>query len=136
MVRKANAVWQGTGKEGKGVLSTQSGVLQNTSYSFNTRFEDGIGTNPEELIGAAHAGCFAMKLSFNLTAAGFIPTKLDVQAEVKFQDGSIVESKLILHADVPGIDRTIFEAQVKDAELNFPISKLLKTSIVVEHHLA
>ena len=75
MVRKANAVWQGTGKEGKGVLSTQSGVLNLTQYSFNTRFEDGIGTNPEELIGAAHAGCFAMKLSFNLTAAGFVPTK-------------------------------------------------------------
>lgn len=136
MIRKANAVWQGTGKEGKGVLSTQSGVLDQTQYSFNTRFEDGIGTNPEELIGAAHAGCFAMKLSFNLTAAGFVPTKLDVQAEVKFVDGSIVESKLILHADVPGIDRAIFEAQVKDAELNCPISKLLKTSIVVEQHLA
>ena len=73
MLRKANAVWQGSGKEGKGVLSTQSGVLAQTQYSFNTRFEDGIGTNPEELIGAAHAGCFAMKLSFNLTAAGFVP---------------------------------------------------------------
>lgn len=136
MVRKANAIWQGTGKEGKGVLSTQSGVLNQTQYSFNTRFEDGIGTNPEELIGAAHAGCFAMKLSFNLSAAGFVPTKLDVQAEIKFQDGTIVESKLILYADVPGIDAATFEAQVKDAELNCPISKLLKTSIVVEHHLA
>ena len=96
MVRKANAVWQGTGKEGKGVLSTQSGVLNLTQYSFNTRFEDGIGTNPEELIGAAHAGCFAMKLSFNLTAAGFVPTKLDVQAEVmkKFKSLSLSNDQL------------------------------------------
>lgn len=135
MIRKANAVWQGTGKEGKGHLSTGSGVLQNTQYSFNTRFEDGIGTNPEELIGAAHAGCFAMKLSFNLTAAGFPPEKLDVDAEVKFENGAIVESKLILKASVPGIDMPAFTTQVKDAEQNCPISKLLNTKIIVESTL-
>lgn len=135
MIRKANAVWQGTGKEGKGHLSTQSGVLQNSQYSFNTRFEDGIGTNPEELIGAAHAGCFAMKLSFNLTSAGFPPNQLDVASEIKFENGAVVESKLILKADVPGIDAELFNAQVKDAEQNCPISKLLQTNIVVEASL-
>ena len=135
MIRKANAIWQGTGKEGKGHVSTGSGVLQKTQYSFNTRFEDGIGTNPEELIGAAHAGCFAMKLSFNLTAAGFPPDQLVVDAEIKFENGAIVESKLILKASVPGIDEATFNAQVKDAEQNCPISKLLNTSIVVESTL-
>ena len=135
MIRKANAVWQGTGKEGKGVLTTQSGVLNHTQYSFNTRFEDGIGTNPEELVAAAHAGCFAMKLSFNLTGAGFPPKVLDVQGEIKMEEGTIIESRLILKATVPGIDQDTFLAQVKDAEANCPISRLLKTRIVVDSTL-
>ena len=82
MKRKATAVWQGTGKEGKGHLSTQSGILNKTQYSFTSRFEEGIGTNPEELVAAAHAGCFTMKLSFNLTAAGFTPDNLETTCSI------------------------------------------------------
>jgi osmotically inducible protein OsmC len=100
MIRKATAIWQGTGKEGKGHLSTQSNVLNKTQYSFSTRFEDGIGTNPEELIGAAHAGCFSMKLSFILSAAGFVPEQLETNCEITFENGSVTQSKLILNANV------------------------------------
>ncbi len=89
MIRKATAVWNGSGKEGKGHLTTASTVLDKTQYSFNTRFEDGVGTNPEELIAAAHAGCFAMKLSFNLTAVNFPPKELDVTSNITFEDGSL-----------------------------------------------
>jgi osmotically inducible protein OsmC len=135
MKRKATAVWQGTGKEGNGHLSTQSGVLDKTQYSYLSRFEQGIGTNPEELIAAAHAGCFAMKLSFVLTGAGFAPEELDVEGIVTLADGKIQESKLILKAKVAGIDAEKFAACVKDAELNCPISKSLDTTIVVEFTL-
>jgi osmotically inducible protein OsmC len=135
MKRKSTAVWQGTGKEGKGHLTTQSGVLDKTQYSFSSRFEDGIGTNPEELIAAAHAGCFAMKLSFILTGAGFPPTELAVDGIITLTDGKISESKLILKAKVDGIDDEKFSECVKDAELNCPISKSLNTEIVVESTL-
>lgn len=135
MKRNAKAVWQGTGKEGKGNLSTQSTVLNKTQYSFNSRFEDGIGTNPEELIAAAHAGCFTMKLSFILSAANFIPEELNTICEITFENGSITQSKLILSAKVAGVDTTQFAAMVKDAETNCPISKLLNTQIVVEYTL-
>jgi len=135
MKRKSTAVWQGTGKEGKGHLTTQSGVLDKTQYSFSSRFEDGIGTNPEELIAAAHAGCFAMKLSFVLTGAGFPPTELAVDGIITLTDGKISESKLILKAKVDGIDDEKFAECVKDAELNCPISKSLNTEIVVESTL-
>jgi osmotically inducible protein OsmC len=135
MIRKATAVWQGTGKEGKGHLSTQSNVLNKTQYSFSTRFEDGIGTNPEELIGAAHAGCFSMKLSFILSAAGFVPEQLETNCEITFENGSVTQSKLILNAKVAGVEPAQFEAMVKDAETNCPISKLLNTKIVVEFTL-
>ena len=135
MKRNATAVWQGTGKEGKGHLSTQSNVLNKTQYSFNTRFEDGIGTNPEELIGAAHAGCFSMKLSFILAAAGFVAEHLETNCEITFENGSITQSKLILKARVAGLEDTQFAAMVKDAETNCPISKLLNTKIVVEFTL-
>jgi osmotically inducible protein OsmC len=135
MIRKATAVWQGTGKEGKGHLSTQSNVLNKTQYSFSTRFEDGIGTNPEELIGAAHAGCFSMKLSFILAAAGFVAEQLETNCEITFENGSVTQSKLILNAKVAGVEAAQFEAMVKDAETNCPISKLLNTKIVVEFTL-
>lgn len=135
MIRKATAHWTGTGKEGKGYLSTQSGVLDKTQYSFNTRFEDGIGTNPEELIGAAHAGCFTMKLSFNLGGAGFTPKNLETKCEITFENGSITKSHLILRAEVDDITETQFAELVKDAEQNCPISKLLKTEISVEYTL-
>ncbi|WP_282456871.1 OsmC family protein [Chitinophaga sedimenti] len=135
MKRSATANWQGTGKEGKGKLSTDSGVLKDTQYSFNTRFEDGIGTNPEELIAAAHAGCFTMKLSFNLTGAGFTPGNIDTKAAVTFENGAIPNIHLTVKATVPGIDKAKFDELVLDAKQNCPISKLLNTDITYEAEL-
>lgn len=135
MIRHATAVWTGSGKEGKGHLTTQSSVLNQTQYSFNTRFADGIGTNPEELIAAAHAGCFTMKLSFNLSGAGFIPDELETVCNINFDNGTIVSSHLILKACVTGIDTDKFDELVKDAEINCPISKLLNTTVSVEYTL-
>jgi osmotically inducible protein OsmC len=135
MKRTAEAVWHGGGKKGHGHLSTQSGVLEGTQYSFTSRFENGIGTNPEELIAAAHAGCFTMKLSFNLEGAGFDPDELETKCEITFENGAITKSLLILSAEVPGIDEAKFAELVKDAEANCPISKLLKTEISVEYTL-
>lgn len=135
MKRKATAVWNGSGKDGKGHLSTQSTVLNQTQYSFGSRFESGVGTNPEELIGAAHAGCFSMKLAFNLQAAGFTATELKTDCEIVFEDGSIVASNLNLKAQVDGIDAAKFDELVKDAEANCPISKLLNTKISVQYQL-
>ena len=135
MKRKATAVWNGSGKDGKGHLSTQSTVLNQTQYSFGSRFESGVGTNPEELIGAAHAGCFSMKLAFNLQAAGFTATELKTDCEIVFEDGTIVASNLSLTAQVDGIDAAKFDELVKDAEANCPISKLLNTKISVQYQL-
>lgn len=135
MIRKAKAVWQGSGKEGKGHLTTQSLVLNQTAYSFNTRFADGAGTNPEELIAAAHAGCFTMKLSFNLSGAGYIPEELETTCEISFENGAISRSHLILTARVEGIDQDRFRELVDDAEKNCPVSRLLNTSISVEYRL-
>ncbi|WP_291129916.1 OsmC family protein [Flavobacterium sp. UBA7682] len=131
MKRKATAVWSGSGKDGKGHLTTQSTVLNQTQYSFGSRFEEGIGTNPEELVGAAHAGCFSMKLAFNLQEAGFTPTELKTNCEIVFEDGAIVASNLTLTATVDGISKDKFDELVKDAETNCPISKLLNTKISV-----
>lgn len=135
MKRKATAVWNGTGKEGKGHLTTQSTVLNKTQYSFGSRFEEGIGTNPEELIAAAHAGCFTMKLSFNLTEAGFSPEELQTEGQVTFENGAVTQSHLVLKAKVTGITESKFAELVKNAELNCPISKLLNTAISVEFTL-
>ena len=135
MKRRATAVWNGSGKDGKGHLTTQSTVLNQTQYSFGSRFEEGIGTNPEELVGAAHAGCFSMKLAFNLQAAGFTATELKTDAEIVFEDGSIVASNLTLTAKVEGIEAAKFDELVKDAEANCPISKLLNTKISVQYTL-
>lgn len=132
MKRSATAHWQGGGKTGKGHLTTQSTVLKATAYSFNSRFENGIGTNPEELVAAAHAGCFTMKLSFNLEGAGFTPDELSTRCEITFENGVITQSHLVLTAKVPGIDQAKFTELVKDAEANCPISKLLNTAISVE----
>jgi osmotically inducible protein OsmC len=131
MKRNANAVWQGTGKEGKGLLTTQSKVLSNTQYSFTSRFEEGIGTNPEELVAAAHAGCFSMKLSFNIDAAGFKADKLETRCEINFENGVITNSHLTLNARVPGISIEKFDELVADAEKNCPVSKLLNAKITV-----
>lgn len=133
--RRSTAVWSGTGKEGKGSLSTQSTVLNETQYGFNSRFADGIGTNPEELIAAAHAGCFSMKLAFNIQAAGFAADELKTDCEIVLEDGSITQSNLSLSAKVPGIDPSKFDELVKDAEANCPVSKLLNTKITVNYTL-
>lgn len=135
MIRTANAQWQGSGKEGSGNLSTQSGILNHTQYSFLSRFEQGIGTNPEELVAAAHAGCFSMKLSFVLGEAGFKPELLETQCRIKFENGSIVSSHLVLKAKVDGISEEVFAECVHNAEKNCPISKLLNTAISVEYSL-
>lgn len=136
MKRTANAVWNGTGKDGKGVLTTASTVLNKTQYSFNSRFADGVGTNPEELVAAAHAGCFAMKLSFVLQEGGFTPTELAVTCSINFENGVITESHLDLKGTVPGITKEKFEAAAADAKANCPISKLLNTSIKLTTTLA
>ena len=135
MKRNATAVWQGSGKEGKGNLTTQSTTLNQTQYSYNSRFEEGVGTNPEELIAAAHAGCFTMKLSFVLNAAGFVPEELRTQCQITFENGAVTKSHLILEAKIDGIDEATLASSVRDAELNCPISKLLQTEISVEYKL-
>lgn len=136
MIRHATAVWNGSGKEGKGNVSTQSGVLSQTQYSFNTRFADGVGTNPEELVAAAHAGCFTMKLSFVLGEAGFTADSLETKCEITFENGAITKSHLTVTGKVPGISKEKFDESVKNAEENCPISKLLNTDISSEATLA
>lgn len=132
MKRKATAIWQGSGKEGKGHLTTQSSVLNKTQYSFSSRFEQGVGTNPEELIAAAHSGCFAMKLSFVLGEAGFKPDELNAECTITLGDGVITESNIILKAKVPGISKEKFQECAEDAKKNCPISKSLNTKITLE----
>ncbi len=132
MIRNATAIWFGSGKEGNGHLSTQSTVLKQHQYSYHSRFENGVGTNPEELIAAAHAGCFTMKLSFVLGAAGFTPEQLETKCEITLADGSITQSHLTVKGKVPGISTYQFEAAVKDAETNCPVSKALNVAISSE----
>lgn len=132
MKRNATAVWNGTGKEGKGHLSTQSTVLNKTPYSFNSRFADGIGTNPEELVAAAHAGCFTMKLTFILNAAGFTPDEIETRCDISLVDGSITESHLNVKATVPGVSQEQFDSALADAKTNCIISKLLNANITHE----
>jgi lipoyl-dependent peroxiredoxin len=129
MKRKATAVWKGSGKEGSGHLSTQSSILNKTQYSFNSRFAEGTGTNPEELVAAAHSGCFTMKLSFVLGEAGFTPQELTTECTVTLEDGTVTQSQLVLKAKVPGISKEKFDACAEDAKANCPISKLLNTNI-------
>lgn len=136
MKRTASAHWEGTGKEGKGHVSTQSTVLNKTQYSYASRFEEGVGTNPEELIGAAHAGCFTMKLSFVLVAAGFTAESLDTTCEVTLENGAVTQSALKLKAKVPGISAEKFAEAANEAKINCPISKLLNTNITLEYALA
>ncbi len=134
MKRNATAIWNGTGKEGTGHLTTQSSTLDATQYSYLSRFESGVGTNPEELIAAAHAGCFSMKLSFILNAAGFTADEINTKCEINLDAaaGTITESHLIVTAKIPGISPEQFEAAVADAEANCPVSKLLKATITHE----
>ncbi len=136
MIRKARAVWRGTGRAGNGNLSTDSGVLANTPYSFRTRFENDKGTNPEELIAAAHAGCFTMALAFGLQGAGYTPTELTTEAAVTIeQEGQafrITRSALTLRAQVPNLDQTKFLEMARDAEKNCPVSKVLNAAITLD----
>ena len=132
MKRTATAVWNGSGKEGNGNLSTQSTVLNKTQYSFNSRFADGIGTNPEELMAAAHAGCFTMKLSFVLGAAGFTPDSIETSCAISLEDGVITKSDLVVKASVPGITAEKFQECAADAKANCPVSKAYNMEISLE----
>src|SRR5713101_4235949 len=139
MQRKATAICNGGLKDGKGTLSTESGVLKQAQYSFSTRFENGIGTNPEELLAAAHAGCFTMALSAQLGNAGLTAQKIETTATIsleKLADGfAITKSHLDLTARIPGADRAKFDAAVKAAETGCPVSKLFKAAISVTARL-
>ncbi|MDI9880554.1 OsmC family protein [Flectobacillus longus] len=130
--RSANAQWIGSGKAGKGTLTSPSGVLNATQYSFNTRFEDGIGTNPEELVGAAHAGCFSMQLAFNLQGAGFTADIIDTTSEVVLENGTITTINLTTSVKAEGLDQAKFEELVKHAKENCPISKLFNATITLQ----
>lgn len=136
MIRKANAVWRGTGRDGEGALSSASGVLQDTPYSFKTRFEDQPGTNPEELIAAAHAGCFTMALAFAMQREGFTPEELSTEAAVSLdQDGpgfKISKSALTLRARVPGLSEAKFQELAETAEKTCPVSRVLNAEITLE----
>jgi osmotically inducible protein OsmC len=139
MIRKAKAVWRGTGRDGDGDLSTDSGVLDQTPYSFRTRFENEKGTNPEELIAAAHAGCFTMALAFQLQTAGYTPTELATEAAVSLepegQGFAIKRSALTLTASVPGLDEATFRQLAEAAEKNCPVSKVLRAEITLDAKL-
>ena len=136
MKKTASAHWQGGIKDGKGTISTESGVLKDSPYGFNTRFEDKPGTNPEELIGAAHAGCFSMALSKELGDAGMTAESIDTKAQVtldKVEGGFEISAvHLTLRAKIPGAERTAFEKAVEAAKTGCPVSKLLKATITLE----
>jgi osmotically inducible protein OsmC len=137
MKRTASAVWNGSLKEGKGTLTAPGGALNNTSYSFGSRFENGVGTNPEELIAAAHAGCFAMALSAELGGAGFTPERIDSTATVALENvtgkgWTVTTSHLVLKAKIPGIDAAKFNEIAGKAKVGCPISKLLNATITLD----
>ena len=136
MKRKANARWQGTAKEGSGTLTTQSGVLNETPYSFVARFGDGKGTNPEELIAAAHAGCFTMALSFMLNGAGFTADAIDTEANLTMDQvngaWTVTGIHLMTRARVPKVDAAKFSELASNAKANCPISRLLNATITLD----
>lgn len=136
MKRNATAVWNGSGKEGAGVVSTQSTVLNQNQYSYKSRFEEGVGTNPEELMAAAHAGCFSMKLSFVLGAAGFTPDRIETNCDVTLENGAITNSHLTVKATVPGIDAEKFKECAEEAKANCPVSKAYNLEITMDASLA
>ncbi len=131
MKRKATAVWNGDIKTGAGHITTGSTVLNKTQYSFNSRFADGIGTNPEELLAAAHAGCFTMKLDLDLTQAGYVVESLETQSIVTLDNGKITKSELTLQARVPGISEEEFQVIAKGAEETCPVSQAFSFEIVL-----
>lgn len=137
MKRNAIAIWNGTGKDGKGTLTTQSGTLADTQYSFKSRFEEGIGTNPEELVAAAHSGCFSMKLSFNISAENITPEEIVTKAIVNLnpEKGEITDIHLEVKVKAPGLSKEKFDELVADAKANCPISKLMNAEITIEAEL-
>ena len=135
MKRSATAVWNGSGKEGTGTMTTKSTAINKAQYSYKSRFEQGVGTNPEELIAAAHAGCYSMKLSFVLGGAGFEPESIDTVSEVDFDNGVIKSSHLIVKAKVPGITPEKFQEAASDAKENCPVSKALNITITIDAQL-
>ena len=139
MIRKAIANWHGAGRDGGGYLSTDSGVLAGTPYSFKTRFENEKGTNPEELIAAAHAGCFTMALAFGLQSAGYKPTELHTEAAITIEpEGEgfrITRSALTLRANVPNLEQAEFDRLAGVAEKNCPVSKVLNAEITLDAKL-
>jgi osmotically inducible protein OsmC len=139
MKRKASAVWQGGLKDGKGTISTDSGVLSNTQYSFSTRFEEGAGTNPEELIAAAHAGCFSMALSGQLGQAGLTAESINTTATVRLEKTeagfAITSVHLEVKAKIPGADQQAFETAANNAKAGCPVSKVLNAEITMEASL-
>ena len=131
MQRKASAVWQGDLKSGKGTISTDSGTLKQTQYSFSTRFENGVGTNPEELLAAAHAGCFTMAFSAQLTQAGFTADKIETTAKLTLDmhdKPTITKIHLTMSAKVPNLDKAKFDELAKNAETGCPVSRVLKAA--------
>ncbi len=136
MKRQATAVWNGSGKEGNGTLSTQSTVLNKTQYSYKSRFEEGVGTNPEELMAAAHAGCFTMKLSFVLGAAGFTPEKIETTCIIALENGAITTSHLQVTATVPEISKEEFDKAAQEAKAECPVSKAYNLEISMEASLS
>jgi lipoyl-dependent peroxiredoxin len=136
MDRSASAIWHGSLKEGKGTISTQSGTLKETQYSFNTRFADGVGTNPEELIAAAHAGCFTMALSAQITQAGLTPESIETTAlltlDLHGEKPTITKVHLTTKAKIPGIDKAKFDELAHNAELGCPVSRVLKAEISLD----
>lgn len=135
MKRQATANWKGTGKEGMGKVTTQSLVLKNKKYDYRSRFEDGTYTNPEELVAAAHAGCYSMKLSFVLGAAGFKPRVIETKCTITLENGAITESHLEVKAKVPRMKADKFAECAEEAKANCPISKSLNTTITMEASL-
>jgi lipoyl-dependent peroxiredoxin len=131
MKRTATAQWKGSGKEGEGKLNVQSGVIKNKKYDFRSRFDDGTYTNPEELVAAAHAGCYSMKLSFILGAAGFTPSRIETTCTVTLESGAITSSHLEVKVKVPKLKAKDFPQYAEDAKANCPISKALNTEITM-----
>jgi osmotically inducible protein OsmC len=133
MTSNATAVWNGSGKDGKGTMSTKSGVMNNAHYSYKTRFEGSEpGTTPEELMAAAHAGCYSMKLSFILGAAGFTPDEINASCAVTIDNGVITTSALTVKAKVPGITAEKFQECAADAKANCPVSKAYNCEITLD----
>lgn len=132
MKRTSTAIWNGSIKEGNGRITAKSGAINNMQYSWSSRFEEGTGTNPEELIAAAHAGCFSMALSSVLSKEGFTPETIETSSTITLENGVITSSHLVVRAKVPGISKDVMDRCAEDAKTNCPVSKVLKLDITME----